>query len=54
MNWLKKINDIKTADTNDLIKKTDHNTKKNNNEIEKKVTDHDQEKYITTLEFNKN
>ena len=34
-----------------LVKKTDYNTKLN--EIEKKVTDHDQDKYITTPEFNK-
>ena len=28
MNWLKKINDIKTADTSDLVKKTAYNKKK--------------------------
>ena len=32
-------------------KKTDYNTKIN--EIEKKITDHDHDKYITTPEFNK-
>ena len=31
------------------LKKTDYNTKIN--EIEKKLTDHDHDKYITTLEF---
>ena len=33
-----------------LVKKTDYNTKIN--EIEKKITDHDHNKYITTPEFN--
>ena len=32
-------------------KKTDYNTKIS--KIEKKVTDHDHDKYLTTLEFNK-
>ena len=34
-----------------LVKKTDNNTKIS--EIEKKITDHDHDKYITTPEFNK-
>ena len=34
-----------------LVKKTDYNTK--NSEIEKKFTDHNHDKYITTPEFNK-
>ena len=34
-----------------LKKKTDYSTKIN--EIEKKITDHDHDKYITTQEFNK-
>ena len=34
-----------------LVKKTDYNT--NITEIEKKINDHDHDKYITTLEFNK-
>ena len=34
-----------------LVKKTDYNTKVN--EIEKKITDHNHDKYITTPEFNK-
>ena len=34
-----------------LAKKTDNNTKIN--EIEKKITDHNLDKYITTPEFNK-
>ena len=33
------------------IMKTDYNTKIN--EIEKKITDHDHDKYIATQEFNK-
>ena len=38
-------------DVSNLVKKTDYNTKIN--EIEKKITDHDYDKYITTPEFNK-
>ena len=34
-----------------LVKKTDQNTKVN--EIEKKITDHNHDKYIITPEFNK-
>ena len=34
-----------------LVRKTDYNTKIN--ETEKKITDHNLDKYITTLEFNK-
>ena len=34
-----------------LLKKTDYVTKVN--EIEKKITDHSHDKYITTPEFNK-
>ena len=34
-----------------LLKKTDYNIKVN--EIEKKITDHSYDKYITTPEFNK-
>ena len=41
----------KLLDVSNLVKKTDYNTK--NNEIEKKVLDHDHDKYITTSEFNK-
>ena len=33
------------------LKKTDYNTKIN--DIEKKITDHNDDKYITTPEFNK-
>ena len=33
-----------------MVKKTDYNTKIT--EIEKKLTDHNHDKYITTLEFN--
>ena len=40
----------KMANANNLIKKRDYNTKKS--DIEKKIIDHDHEKYITTLEFN--
>ena len=38
-------------DTSNLVKKTDYNTKVT--EIEKKLTDHNHDKYITTTEFNK-
>ena len=40
----------KIPDVNDLIKKTDYDTKIS--EAEKKITDHDHDKYITTPEFN--
>ena len=48
---VKKVNAIQTTDTSNLVKKTDYNTKIS--EIEKKITDHDHDKYITTQEFNK-
>ena len=49
---VKKNNAIQTTDiTSDFVKKTDHSKKIN--EIEKKITDHDHGKYITTQEFNK-
>ena len=41
----------KIPDTSNLVKKTDYNTKVT--EIEKKLTDHNHDKYITTTEFNK-
>ena len=41
----------KIPDTSNLVKKTDYNTKVT--EIEKKLTDHSHDKYITTTEFNK-
>ena len=41
----------KIADTSNLVKKTDCNTKII--EIEKKLPDHNHNKYITTTEFNK-
>ena len=41
----------KISDTTNLVKKTDYNTKIT--EIEKKLTDHNHDKYITTTEFNK-
>ena len=41
----------KIPSTSNLVKKTDFNTKIN--EIEKKLTDHKHDKYITTSEFNK-
>ena len=43
---IKNVSNIKTTDTNDLIKKTDYNTKIN--EIEEKITNHDHGEYITT------
>ena len=45
MNYLKKFNNINTAGTSELVRKTDHNTKIN--ETEKKITDLDHDKYIT-------
>ena len=41
----------KIPNVNSLVKKTDYDTKIN--EIEKKITDHNHDKYITTPEFNK-
>ena len=46
----KKVTNINTTDTSNLAKKTDFNTKIN--EVEKKITDYDYDKYITTQEFN--
>ena len=40
----------KIPDVSGLVKKTDYNTKIN--EVEKKITDHNHNKYITTSEFN--
>ena len=41
----------KIPNVNNLVRKTGYNT--NISEIEKEITDHDQDKYITTPEFNK-
>ena len=41
----------KIPNVSNLVKQTDYNTKIN--EIEKKITDHNHDKYITTPEFNK-
>ena len=41
----------KIPSVSNIVKKTDYNTKIN--EIEKKITDHDHDKYITTPEINK-
>ena len=41
----------KIPDVSNLVKKTDYETKIS--EIAKKVNDHDHDKYITTLDFNK-
>ena len=41
----------KMPDVSNLVKKTDHDTKIS--EIEKEVTDHDHDKYITSSEFSK-
>ena len=40
----------KIASVSNLVKKTDYNTKIS--ELEKKLTDHNHDKYITTPEFN--
>ena len=48
---VKKVNAIQTTDASYLVRKTDYNTKIN--EIEKKITNHDHDKYISTEEFNK-
>ena len=41
---------LKKPNVSNLVKKTDYNTKIN--EIEKKITDHNHDKHITTPEFN--
>ena len=48
---VKRVNNTNTTDTSDLVKKTGCNTKIN--ETQKKITDHDHDKCITTQEFNK-
>ena len=48
---VKKINAIQTANTRNLFLKTDYNIKID--EIEKKILDHDHDKYYTTQIFNK-
>ena len=45
------ITTVLNTNTNCLVKKTYYHTKIG--EIEKKITDHDHSKYITTQEFNK-
>ena len=46
------FNCIKIPDVSSLVKKKNYNTKIT--EIEKKLTDHNHDKYITTPEFNFN
>ena len=48
---VKKVNNISTTDTSNLVKKTDCNTK--TNEIEIKINDHNHDNYFTTQESNK-
>ena len=50
---VKKVNNMKTTYTNtsDLVKKADYDAK--SGEIEKKILDHNPDKFITTQEFNK-
>ena len=43
---VKKFNNISTTGTSDLVEKTDYSVKIN--EIEKKITVHNHDKYITT------
>ena len=50
MNQLKKVNNITTTDARNLSKETDYSTKIN--EIETDVTDHNNDKYITTQKIN--
>ena len=44
---VKKVNAIQSTDTSDFVKKTDYNTKIN--EIQKKIIDHDHDKYINNI-----
>ena len=48
---VKKANDIETIDTSDSVKEAEYDTKIAN--IEKKILDHNHDKYITTQELNK-
>ena len=48
---VKYFNAIQAVDTCNVVKKSNYSTKIN--EIEKKITDHDLYKYITTQKFNK-
>ena len=48
---VKKVNNINTTDISDLVKMSDYNTKIN--EIEKKITHHNHDKYIIIQEFYK-
>ena len=47
---VKKVDNIKTTDTSDLVKKAEYDTKIG--KIEKKIVDHNHDKYVTTLKFN--
>ena len=49
--FVKKINNVTTTDNSNLAKETDYNTIIN--KIEKKIIDHNDDKYITIKEFNK-
>ena len=49
MNWLNKVNAIQTTDNSNIVKKADYDTKIE--ETDKKIINHDHDKYITTLEF---
>ena len=51
MNWLKTLMLFRSLILVIQLKETDYKTKIN--EIEKKITDHDHDKYIATQEFNK-
>ena len=48
---VKKVNNISTTDTSNLVKKTNCNTK--TNKIEIKINDHNHDNYFTTQESNK-
>ena len=48
---VKKVDNIKTTDTSDLVKKPEYDTKIG--KIEKKILDHNHDKYVTTPKFNK-
>ena len=48
---VKKVDNINSTDTSDLVEKADYNTKIT--AIEKKTTDHNHDKYIITQKCNK-
>ena len=49
--FVKKVNNINTTDTSNIVRKTDY--QRNISEIENKMNNHDHTEHITTQELNK-